>query len=41
MSLYTKLDSVLEEIVIGWGIPGLGVGIVQEGEIVYARGFGS
>ena len=40
MSVYTKLDSVLEEIVARWGIPGLGVGIVQEGEIVYARGFG-
>jgi CubicO group peptidase (beta-lactamase class C family) len=40
MSLQTQLDRVLEEIVTGWGIPGLGVGIVQEGEIVYARGFG-
>ncbi len=40
MSMYTVLDSVLEEIVARWGIPGLGVGIVQEGEIVYARGFG-
>jgi CubicO group peptidase (beta-lactamase class C family) len=40
MSLYTQLDQVLEEIVLRWGIPGLGVGIVQEGEIVYAQGFG-
>jgi len=35
-----KLDAVLEEIMARWGIPGLGVGIVQEGEIVYAKGFG-
>jgi CubicO group peptidase (beta-lactamase class C family) len=34
------LDSVLEEIMTRWSIPGLGVGIVQEGEIIYARGFG-
>ena len=40
MSLHTQLDSVLEEIVAGWGIPGLGVGIVQKGEITYAQGFG-
>ena len=36
----SKLDTVLEEIMTRWGIPGLGVGIVQENEIVYARGFG-
>jgi CubicO group peptidase (beta-lactamase class C family) len=36
----TQLDSVLEEIVSRWGVPGLGVGIVENGEIVYARGFG-
>lgn len=35
-----KLDSVLEEIVTRWGIPGLGVGIVHKSEIVYAKGFG-
>ena len=35
-----KLDSVLEEIIARWGIPGLGVGIVDEDEIVYAKGFG-
>ncbi len=35
-----RLDSVLEEIMLRWEIPGLGVGIVSEGEIVYARGFG-
>ena len=36
----SKLDTVLEEIITRWGIPGLGVGIVQENEIVYSRGFG-
>jgi CubicO group peptidase (beta-lactamase class C family) len=35
-----KLDAVLEEIITRWGIPGLGVGIVQDNEIVYTRGFG-
>ena len=35
-----KLDAVLEEIIARWGIPGLGVGIVHENEIVYAKGFG-
>lgn len=40
MNPYAKLDSVLEEIMTRWGIPGLGVGIVEDGKIVYARGFG-
>ena len=40
MSQLTKLDKVLEEIIHRWGIPGLGVGIVQAGEIAYSRGFG-
>jgi CubicO group peptidase (beta-lactamase class C family) len=35
-----KLDAVLEEIISRWGVPGLGVGIVQDSEIVYARCFG-
>ena len=35
-----KVTAVLEEIIARWGIPGLGVGIVEDGEIVYARGFG-
>ena len=35
-----ELDRVLQEIMTRWGIPGLGVGIVEDGEIVYARGFG-
>jgi CubicO group peptidase (beta-lactamase class C family) len=35
-----QLDLVLQEIIDLWGIPGLGVGIVEGGEITYARGFG-
>ena len=35
-----RLDAVLEEIIARWGIPGLAVGIVQEGEIVYTKTFG-
>lgn len=35
-----KVTAVLGEIMARWGIPGLGVGIVEDGEIVYARGFG-
>lgn len=34
------LEEVLEEIISRWGVPGLGVGIVQDGEIVYTRYFG-
>lgn len=37
---FIQLNAVLQEIVDRWGIPGLGVGIVKDGEIVYARGFG-
>lgn len=40
MGFNPKLDVVLEEITVHWGIPGLAVGIVENGEIVYARGFG-
>jgi len=39
--LYEKeLDAVLQEIIARWGIPGLGIGIVEEDEIIYAKGFG-
>ena len=39
--LYLKdLEDVLQEIMSRWDIPGLAVGIVQGGEIVYAKGFG-
>jgi CubicO group peptidase (beta-lactamase class C family) len=40
MNLYAQLDSVLEQIKDRWNIPGLGVGIVEDGEIVCTRGFG-
>jgi CubicO group peptidase (beta-lactamase class C family) len=35
-----KLDTVLLEIMARWEIPGLGVGIVENGQVAYARGFG-
>ncbi len=35
-----RLEQVLLDIIDGWGIPGLGIGIVDQNEIVYARGFG-
>lgn len=35
-----KLTHVLNEIMARWDVPGMGVGIVQDGEIAYARGFG-
>ena len=35
-----QLTPVLEEIIQRWEIPGLAVGIVEAGEIVYAKGFG-
>ncbi len=34
------LDMVLQEIMTRWDIPGLAVGIVENDEIVYAKGFG-
>jgi CubicO group peptidase (beta-lactamase class C family) len=40
MNCHTHFDTVLEDIMARWEIPGLGVGIVEDGEIVYARGFG-
>jgi CubicO group peptidase (beta-lactamase class C family) len=39
-TISSLLDPVLEDIMARWGIPGLGVGIVEDGEIVHARGFG-
>jgi CubicO group peptidase (beta-lactamase class C family) len=35
-----ELDVVLQEIMIGWEVPGLAVGIVKGNDIVYAKGFG-
>jgi CubicO group peptidase (beta-lactamase class C family) len=40
MNHYSQLDSVLLEIMNRWDIPGLGVGIVENGEIAYVRGYG-
>ncbi|HEY9075254.1 MAG TPA: serine hydrolase domain-containing protein [Anaerolineaceae bacterium] len=40
MNQTPQLDTVLAEICARWSIPGLGVGIVKDGEIIYARGFG-
>jgi CubicO group peptidase (beta-lactamase class C family) len=40
MKRYAQLDTVFKDIMACWEIPGLGVGIVEDGEIVYARGFG-
>ena len=40
MNLYTQLNTVPQEIMIRWDIPGLGVGLVENGEITCARGFG-
>jgi CubicO group peptidase (beta-lactamase class C family) len=37
---FVKLDNVLKEIAIRWGIPGIAVGVVDAGEIIYARGLG-
>jgi hypothetical protein len=37
----SKLDPILEKIMACWGIPGPGVGIVKEQQIVYAKGFGA
>lgn len=38
--LNQKLTPLLEQIVHGYDLPGLAIGIVQENEIVYARAFG-
>jgi CubicO group peptidase (beta-lactamase class C family) len=40
MKRYLQLDTVLEDIMARWDTPGLAVGIVEDGEVVHARGFG-
>lgn len=40
MRNYKQLDNVLEIIRSRWEIPGLGVGIIENGKTVYAKGFG-
>lgn len=37
---YQRLYQVLEDIINRWDIPGLGVGLIEEGEIVHDRTFG-
>ncbi len=36
----TRLEPILDEIIAAWGIPGMAVGIVEEGRIVYTKTFG-
>jgi CubicO group peptidase (beta-lactamase class C family) len=40
MLYLNQLDAVLQEIVSGWGIPGMAIGIVSDREILYTRTFG-
>ena len=40
MKQYEQLNRILEDIMDKWDIPGLGVGLIEEGEIVHARGYG-
>jgi CubicO group peptidase (beta-lactamase class C family) len=40
MKKYDQLDQVLEDIISRWDIPGLAVGLIEEGEIVHTRTFG-
>jgi CubicO group peptidase (beta-lactamase class C family) len=40
MMYLNNLDAVLQEIFTRWDLPGLAVGIVENNEIVYSRGFG-
>ncbi len=37
---YKELDRYIEQTVADWDIPGLSVGIVKNGEIVFERGYG-
>jgi CubicO group peptidase (beta-lactamase class C family) len=37
---YEQLNQVLKDIMVRWDLPGLGVGLVEDGHIVYARGYG-
>ena len=35
-----KLVPIIEQVIDGYGLAGLGVGIVKEGEVLFAQGFG-
>ena len=37
---FEKLDSYFEQTAKDWGIPGMSVGIVKDGEIVFSKGYG-
>ncbi len=37
---FKKLDAYFEKAVADWGIPGMSIGIVQDGEIVFSKGYG-
>ena len=39
-SINKNLDTYVEEVRKGWNIPGMGVAIMKDGELVYAKGFG-
>jgi CubicO group peptidase (beta-lactamase class C family) len=37
---FEKLDAYFEKAAKDWGIPGMSIGIVKEGEIVFSKGYG-
>lgn len=37
---FKKLDTYFEKALNDWGIPGMSVGIVKDGEIVFSKGYG-
>jgi CubicO group peptidase (beta-lactamase class C family) len=37
---FEKLDNYFEQTAKDWGIPGMSVGIVKDGEIVFSKGYG-
>lgn len=37
---FKKLDLYIEKAAADWGIPGMSVGIVKDGEIVFSKGYG-
>lgn len=38
---YTKLDQYLSKSQKEWGVPGMSVGIVKDGKLVFAKGYGA
>jgi len=38
--LETKLEPLIKEVIEAYDLPGLAIGIVKEGKVAYARGFG-